>query len=376
MCVYAICRNESKFIKSWYQSMSEADYVCVLDTGSDDDTYEQFRKIAEYDSKLYLKQKIFDNWRFDKARNESMQLIPDDANILVCTDLDEVFEPGWANVLREKWEEDTERAWYKYTWSHDENGNELRTFIYDKIHSVHWHWEYPVHETLVNQFGDNTSTNCKVLKVFDEIHLHHYPDQTKSRASYLPLLEERKEEYPNDYYGRIYLAQEYSYRNFHRKSNEEFAGIMQQFKGRMTSIEKASCHLFSGENFLALGDYRKAKEQFEQGIKCDPSIRECYLGLAEIYLSEEKYHMCINTVLKCINNTYRHYSWLERDKSWTTQPWDILCLAYYRSCQQKESILCAAKALQYSPQDGRLKQNVISCVEFFNEKELVSLLQV
>lgn len=34
VCVYAICKNEEKFIEKWYNSIKEADYICVLDTGS------------------------------------------------------------------------------------------------------------------------------------------------------------------------------------------------------------------------------------------------------------------------------------------------------------------------------------------------------
>jgi len=38
---YAICKNESKFVESWYTSVKEADEVYVLDTGSTDDTKEK-----------------------------------------------------------------------------------------------------------------------------------------------------------------------------------------------------------------------------------------------------------------------------------------------------------------------------------------------
>ena len=34
ICVYAICKNEGKFIERWYNSIKDADYICVLDTGS------------------------------------------------------------------------------------------------------------------------------------------------------------------------------------------------------------------------------------------------------------------------------------------------------------------------------------------------------
>ena len=36
--VYAICKNEEKFVRRWMKSMSEADGVFVADTGSSDDS--------------------------------------------------------------------------------------------------------------------------------------------------------------------------------------------------------------------------------------------------------------------------------------------------------------------------------------------------
>lgn len=377
VCVYAICRNESMNVKKWYDSMSEADYVCVLDTGSTDDTYSLLEEIASGNNKIVIDRKQYpekDGWRFDDARNLSMRLIPEDANILVCTDLDEVFESGWADVLRQEWTPTTERAYYKYTWSHDESGRELRTFIYDKIHSRNWHWEYPVHETLVNKEGDDTSSNCEVVNLFDKIHLHHYPDNTKSRSSYLPLLELRKKENPDDYYGRIYLAHEYNYRGKYDESNKEFKDILNKFKGKMTSIEEASCHLFMGENYTVCGKYYEAAKEYEKGIHCEDTIRECYLGLAEVYLELGEYEECISVVNECLLKTYRHFSWLERDKSWTVQPWDLLCIAYYFNKDFEKAVFASAKALEYEHSDVRLQKNVVECIKHYSESELVELL--
>ena len=98
ICVYAICKNESKFVEKWLDSMQEADYICVLDTGSTDDT---FKKLKADKRVTVVKKQVIKPWRFDVARNESMKLCPADADILVCTDLDEVFEPGWADVIRD-----------------------------------------------------------------------------------------------------------------------------------------------------------------------------------------------------------------------------------------------------------------------------------
>lgn len=42
VCVYAIAKNEEKFVDRWVSSMMEADCICVLDTGSEDKTVESW----------------------------------------------------------------------------------------------------------------------------------------------------------------------------------------------------------------------------------------------------------------------------------------------------------------------------------------------
>lgn len=45
VCVYAICKNEAKFVERWYNSMKEADLIIVGDTGSTDDTIEKLKTL-------------------------------------------------------------------------------------------------------------------------------------------------------------------------------------------------------------------------------------------------------------------------------------------------------------------------------------------
>ena len=92
--VYGICKNEAGFVERWVRSMSEADEIVVLDTGSQDDTVEKLRENGVKVTSEEIKP-----WRFDRARNRSLELVPEDADICVCTDLDEVFEPGWRAAL-------------------------------------------------------------------------------------------------------------------------------------------------------------------------------------------------------------------------------------------------------------------------------------
>ena len=46
VCVYAICKNEAKFARRWMDSMSEADHIVVLDTGSTDGTPQLLRSLG------------------------------------------------------------------------------------------------------------------------------------------------------------------------------------------------------------------------------------------------------------------------------------------------------------------------------------------
>ncbi len=98
ICVYAICKNEASFVDSWMDSMNEADIIVVTDTGSEDDTVE---KLKERGAIVYVD--IVKPWRFDVARNISLDHVPEDVDICVCTDLDERFEPGWRKRLEEAW---------------------------------------------------------------------------------------------------------------------------------------------------------------------------------------------------------------------------------------------------------------------------------
>lgn len=109
VCVYAISKNEEKFAKKWYESMSEADDVYVLDTGSKDNTVNILKQLG---ATVVVKE--ITPWRFDNARNESLKLVPHDADICVCTDLDEVFLPGWRKELESVWNDQCTRIGYNY----------------------------------------------------------------------------------------------------------------------------------------------------------------------------------------------------------------------------------------------------------------------
>ena len=44
IAVYAIAKNEAKHVKRWYEATKGADVRIVLDTGSEDNTYDLLQK--------------------------------------------------------------------------------------------------------------------------------------------------------------------------------------------------------------------------------------------------------------------------------------------------------------------------------------------
>ena len=67
--------------------MKPADHIIVLDTGSTDNTVELLTSLG-----IEVHEKHYDHFRFDTARNDCLDLIPEEYNIRVSIDLDERFE--------------------------------------------------------------------------------------------------------------------------------------------------------------------------------------------------------------------------------------------------------------------------------------------
>ena len=78
-------------MRRWVSSMNEADGIFVLDTGSTDNTVHILRTLG-----VTVKSTEITPWRFDTARNLSLDMVPDDADLCVCTDIDEMFREGLA----------------------------------------------------------------------------------------------------------------------------------------------------------------------------------------------------------------------------------------------------------------------------------------
>lgn len=347
ICVYAICKNEEQFVEKWVKSMSEADIIIVLDTGSTDKTVSKLKNagVEVYEEKITP-------WRFDTARNRSLELVPEDIDICVCVDLDERFEPGWREILEKTWKRDTKRAQYRYTWNFNPDGTEGVVFWIDKIHSRHgFHWEHPVHEVLA--YTDTEPCNT----VYAEgIQLNHYADPTKSRAQYLPLLELSVKESPDDDRNMHYLGREYMFRGEWDKCIDTLKHHLTMPKAQWKD-ERCASMRYIAKSYLQKGNREEAKAWYYKSIAEAPYLREPYMDFANLLYEEKEWYGVIYFTQCALKIRERPHTYICEAGAWGSAPYDLLSLGYYYTGAYKEALEAVNKALNFSPLDERLLSN-------------------
>ena len=346
--VYAICKNEEAFVDRWMDSMSEADQVVVLDTGSSDRTVEKLRRRG-----ALVTAEIISPWRFDTARNRSLELVAEDADICVCTDLDEVLRPGWRAALEAAWVPGTGQATYRYTWSFNPDGSEGVVFWYEKIHSRHgYQWVHPVHEILV-WTGEGTPAP---MVTAEGVQLDHHPDPSKSRGQYLPLLELSAAEDPEDDRSIHYLGREYL---FHGRWDDCIRTLKRHLSmpRAVWRDERCASMRYIAKASLMKGERREARDWYLRAIAEAPHLREPYTELAHLLYEEEQWDGVLYFTGCALAITHRPRTYICEAASWGSLPHDLRAIAFYRTGRLREALREAEEALALEPSDLRLAGN-------------------
>ena len=349
VCVYAICKNEGQFVERWIKSMSEADLVVVLDTGSTDNTVELLR---EKGAQVTVEQ--IEPWRFDTARNRSLELVPEDVDICVCTDLDEVFRPGWRVRLEQGWRTGMGQASYRYTWSFEPDGAEGCVFWTEKIHARRgYRWNHPVHEVL-EWIGEGARPRIVPI---EGIQLDHHPDPTKSRGQYLPLLELSVAECPEDDRNMHYLGREYMYRG-------QWDDCIRTLKRHLTlptaawADERAASMRYIARAYANKGERRQALVWYLRSAAEAPHLREPYMDLAAFLYQWQEWDGVLWAVGCALAITDRPRTYICEAAAWGSLPWDLRAMAFYHTGRLERALEAALEAARLSPADRRLAGNV------------------
>ena len=347
--VYAISKNEEKFAARWVKSMAEADHICVLDTGSADGTVEILADLG-----VIVRREEIVPWRFDVARNRSMELIPEDTDICVCTDLDEVFRPGWRAALERAWRPGTEQLRYSYIWSFDEHGRPGTEFLQEKIHAPGvFRWVHPVHEVLERTDG---AVSWPVAEA-PEIVLEHHPDHGKSRGGYLRLLELSVRERPNDDRNAHYLGREYM---FHRRWDEAIAQLQRHLTLPTATwvAERSASMRFISRCYLAKGDQPEAMRWALRAVAEAPELRESWVQAEEAAYAGEDWPAAAFFGGKAVAVTKKSGCYINEERAWGAYPWDAMAYALYRLGDLEGAAAATERALELEPGNERLRDNM------------------
>ena len=348
ICVYAICKNEEKFVDRWLSSMREADGIYVLDTGSSDATVKLLT-----DGGAHVTVREVSPWRFDRARNLSLSLVPPDADVCVCTDLDEYFHPGWREKLEQAWTEDCLRAYYRYTWNFNEDGSEGYVFRYSKIHR-RWgvYWLHPVHEILAFSYG----VTGKSIFV-DGIQLDHKADPAKSRGQYLPLLELSVSEMPSDDRNTHYLGREYY---FYGRWEDSIKTLKRHLSlpSATWKDERAASMRYISKCYFRLGNPAEGEAWMLRAIAEAPHLREPLIDAATYYLGIKNWEGVIFFTKKALSLSEKTSTYITEKNAYGALPHDLLSVALFYEGKKCEALAEAEKAHALSPHDGRIGKNV------------------
>ncbi len=359
ICVYAITKNEEKFVSRWVDSMSEADEIYVLDTGSTDDTVKLLKERG-----VHVTEKVITPWRFDVARNYSLELVPVDTDICVCTDLDEVFVKGWRKTLESIWSDSTTRLAYNYNWYIDDKGIPRVNYYIEKIHTrKDYKWTHPVHEVLTY-----IGPLHEELKTTDDITLNHYPDRTKSRSSYLPLLELSVKEDPEDDRNMHYLGREYMY---YKKWNKAIDTLIKHLslKSATWKDERCASMRFISRCYKNLKRYKEAEMWLEEAIKEAPYLRDPYVEMALLQYDLKDYKKIIKYCSDALKIKSHPKTYINEVFSYNETIYDLLSIAYYYEGDYNKSFENINIALSKNPEDKRLQNNKILIENKLKETE-------
>jgi tetratricopeptide (TPR) repeat protein len=342
ICVYAISKNEEQFVERFCAAAKDADLILIGDTGSSDATVAKAHKCGAVVRDIFISP-----WRFDLARNAVLAIIPRDVDVCISLDLDEELQPGWREEIERVWKNDTTRLRYMFDW-----GCGI-SFYYEKIHARHGYmWHHPCHEYPV---PDGRIT--EVWAQTDMLLAVHKPDPTKSRGQYLDLLELSVKEDPDCPRNAFYYARELS---FHRHWQQSIDACETYLKLPRAVWQNERCYAYRvmGRCYSELGQPENAEKSFHLAASEARNTREPWCELAMLMYRQCRWAECFAYAMRALQITNRLMVYTVDPEVWGAQPHDLASISAWHLGLKTVSIEQAQIAVEKSPSDARLQQNL------------------
>jgi len=347
IAVYAISKNEQEFVHRFCDSAKDADLILIADTGSTDDTV----KLA-----LECGARVHDicisPWRFDKARDAALSLIPRDFDVCISLDLDEVMEPGWREEIERVWTAETTRLRYKFDW-----GSGI-SFFYEKIHHRHgYHWHHPVHE-----YPRPDGRITEVYAQTDMLLVSHHPDPTKSRGQYMPLLDLAIQEDPLCPRNRFYHARELTFYSRWEEAVKALNAYLAMPQATWQN-ERAYAMRLLGKSHEELGRGWDALKWYRLAVAEAPNTRETWVDLSMFCYRNSMWIESYSAAKSALAITNKELVYTMDPLVWGEKPWDLGSIAAWHLGLKEEAVELCKKALEFNPTDTRLIRNLEQMLE-------------
>ena len=351
IAVYTIALNEEKFIERWYESAKDADYLMIADTGSTDKTKRIAKKLGIKVVDISIKP-----WRFDDARNAALAYLPDDIDMCVSLDMDEVLSEGW----REHLEKTTgTQIYYKFTQDWRDIETQLHPknqFVTNKIHARHgYRWKFIVHELPFPDRNENHITE------FSELEILHKPDNNKSRSAYSQLILDTFNENPNSDRYQMYHARSLVDGIHNEEAKQEFLKFIKMPIKETTISDKSFAYIL-----LAHLDNANAKKYLKKSIKATPERREGYVSLAMYHYKRENWRRCERLCKKALEIKKYIVDYNYGEYAWGKLPKNMLY-----ACKENKKLLKKSKNYE----QNKIKLNVDSLIaqnfEIFKDEDML-----
>lgn len=342
IAVYAIAKNEEQFVERFCSSAQEADYIIIADTGSTDKTVELAR---QYTTHVYTIS--ISPWRFDKARDAALALVPADADVCISMDLDEVLQSGWREEIERVWQQDTTRLKYLYDW-----GNGIQ-YYYEKIHHRNgYYWKHPCHE-----YPEPDGRITEVYAITDKLLIKHHPDNTKSRAQYLTLLELGVKEDPHCPRIAFYYARELFFSAKWDEAIEAFLNYIAMPEANW-DVEISYAMRLIGKCFMYKKQIHDAVKWFRQSTAIDPHSREAWTDLAQGTYIAENWNECFSACMNGISITESRKIYIKEPSAWGTILYDLGSICAWNLGAKEQALELIKTACEIDPRNERFKSNM------------------
>jgi hypothetical protein len=340
VAVYSIAKDEAQHVERWASSAIDADHIVLMDTGSTDGTPE----LAQ-DMGVTTHQRLIKPWRFDNARNTALALVPDDVDYCIALDLDEVLVPGWRDALETAHREGWTRPRYRYTWSWNPDGSPGLVYGGDKIHNRHGYvWRHPVHEVITPLIEERQG--------WVSLQIHHFPDATKSRSQYLPLLAQSVAEDPADDRNAYYYARELHFAGRSDDAVTEFH--------RYLSLPTATwdAERSKAMRYLAQLQPDNTEQWLLKATAEAPHRREPWVDLARHFHDTRQWRLCLAAAERALTITEQPLEYLCEPDAWGPAPLDYAALAAHWLGNPELATHYGTKAAALDPTNPRLADNL------------------